>query len=60
MDAPSGMKKTDFISLAQAMRENRMKEFMAQYKDVQGDAELFERTREKATPAPRPQRRKAR
>ena len=54
------MKKTDFISLAQAMRENRMKEFMAQYKDVQGDAELFERTREKATPAPRPQRRKAR
>jgi hypothetical protein len=40
------------LSLAQALRENRMKEFIAQYKGVKGDAELFERLVKRASDAP--------
>jgi hypothetical protein len=50
------------LSLAQALRENRMKEFMAQYKGVQADGELFDRLVKKASGAqsPKPQRKASR
>ncbi len=53
------MGKVAPLSLAQAMRENRMKEFIAQYKGVKADGELFERLVKRAANEPRPQQRKA-
>lgn len=54
-----GMNKSNWLSLAQAMRENRMKEFMAQYKGVKSDGELFERLVKRAANAPQQPPRKA-
>ena len=47
------------LSLAQALRENRMKEFIAQYKDVQGDPKLLDRMVKRAALERQPQPRKA-
>lgn len=46
------------LSLAQALRENRMKEFIAQYKGVKADAEQFERLLKRAASERQPQPRK--
>ena len=47
------------LSLAQALRENRMKEFIAQYQGVKADGELFERLVKRAATESRQQPRKA-
>ena len=53
------MAKNQHLTLAVAMRDNRMKEFMAQYKGVKADGELFESLVKRAAAAPQQQRRKA-
>jgi len=45
------MRKSQHLSLREALEQDRMKEFIAQYKDVKGDSEMVARAPKRAAGA---------